>query len=80
MHPGCEPDAENQDEDEVSQDAVADVLVVDDIVDVQVDVGDVSEELLDEDVHDVDLDDFPRVVGDYQSHANVALWTKTMRL
>ena len=50
----------------MSQDVVADVLVKDDSDNVQVDVGDVSEELLDEDVHDVALDEFPHVVGHYQ--------------
>ena len=37
VHIGCETDAEN--EDDVSQDVVADVLVVSDIVDVQFDVN-----------------------------------------
>ena len=65
MHIGCEPDAQN--EDEMSRDVVADVLVVNDIVDVHFDVEDVVDKLLDEDVHDVDLDDFAHAVGHYQS-------------
>ena len=39
----------------MSQDVVADMLVIDDTVDAQIDVEYVAGELLDEDVHDVDL-------------------------
>ena len=45
----------------MSQNAVADAVVVDDVVDVQFDVEDVVDEHFYEEVHDVDLDDFPHV-------------------
>ena len=67
VNPSCEPDAKSEYEDEVNKDVVADVEHVDDTVDAQVDAGDVSEDLLDEDLHDVDLDDSPHVVQHSQS-------------
>ena len=53
MHPSLKPDVEN--EDEVHQNVVADVFTVEDTVDVE----DVVDEFLNEDVDDVDLDNFP---------------------
>ena len=50
----------------MSQSRVDDGLVVDDAVDVQVDVEDGFDELLNEDIGDVDLTNFPHVVVHYQ--------------